>query len=166
MASGKPSMMALLGLLAVAGFKHKDKLSDMLAGARAGGPSDPAGTSNDAGDRGRASGSLLSELATMFGGGAAGGTLSHGLSELIDRFKESGRSEDAESWVSQGSNRALDQGSLEQTLGEDTLSELAGKTGMSRAELLERLSASIPDAVDTYSPDGRLPTEQEAERYS
>ncbi len=179
MASGKPSMMALLGLLAVAGYKHKDKLSDMLAGANAdagaaennadrssrdttsGAGNAPGGSASTASK----SGSLLTELASMFGGSAAGSTLSNGLTELVDKFNSAGQNDEADSWVGQGANRELQQGSLEQTLGEDTLAELSGKTGLSRADLLARLSSNIPDAVDRYSPDGRLPTEQEADRY-
>ena len=179
MASGKPSMIALLGLLAVAGYKHKDKLGDMLAGANADagvGRNDAdrisrdtaSGTGSAPGGSASAvakSGSLLTELASMFGGSAAGSTLSNGLTELVDRFKAAGRADEADSWVGQGSNRELEQGSLEQTLGEDTLAELSGKTGLSRAELLARLASNIPDAVDRYSPAGRLPTEQEADQY-
>lgn len=175
MASGKPSMMALLGLLAVAGYKHKDKISDMLAGANAdagAGKGDAdriaAGSAGGPGDSAAASpqsGSLLTELASAFGGSSAGSTLASGLGELVDRFKAAGQTDEADSWVGQGSNRELAQGSLEQTLGEDTIAELSGKTGLSRSELLTRLSSHIPDAVDRFSPDGKLPTEQEADRY-
>lgn len=167
MGSGKPSMMALLGLLAVAGYKHKDKLSDMLSDAGANSGAAPADANDAVDQRGGAprSGSMLSELAGLFGGSAAGSTLANGLGELVDRFKQSGRTEEANSWVGQGSNRELEQGSLEQTLGEDTIAELSGKTGLSRDELLARLSSNIPDAVDRYSPDGRLPTEEEADQY-
>ncbi len=32
MARGKPSMVALLGLLAVAGYQNREKIAEMLAG--------------------------------------------------------------------------------------------------------------------------------------
>ena len=35
MSSGMPSMTALLGLLALAGYQNRDKISDMLKGATA-----------------------------------------------------------------------------------------------------------------------------------
>lgn len=167
MGSGKPSMMALLGLLAVAGYKHKDKLSDMLSDAGANSGAAPADANDAVDQRGGAprSGSMLSELAGLFGGSAAGSTLSQGLGELVDRFKQAGQTEEADSWVGKGANRELQQDTLDQTLGEDTIAELTAKTGLSRAELLARLSSDIPAAVDRYSPDGRLPTEQEADRY-
>ena len=39
--------------------------------------------------------------------------------------------------------------------------ELTEKTGLSRAELLERLSKTLPEAVNHLTPKGRLPTEAE-----
>ena len=37
-------------------------------------------------------------------------------------------------------------------------------TGLSRDELLKRLCRELPDAVDKYTPQGRLPTEAEFSR--
>jgi uncharacterized protein YidB (DUF937 family) len=36
---------------------------------------------------------------------------------------------------------------------------------MSRDDLLNGLSQQLPDVVDQLTPDGRLPTEQEAARF-
>ena len=43
----------------------------------------------------------------------------------------------------------------------DTLSK---QTGLSREELVSRLCRELPDAVDKYTPQGRLPTEAELAR--
>ena len=48
-------------------------------------------------------------------------------------------------------------GSLEQALGADTVDALAKQTGLSREEILSRLSAVLPNAVDKMTPNGRLP---------
>jgi uncharacterized protein YidB (DUF937 family) len=48
-------------------------------------------------------------------------------------------------------------------MGPETLSELAGKTGLSRPELLFLLSVALPDAVNRFTPNGRLPTEAEGQ---
>jgi len=37
------------------------------------------------------------------------------------------------------------------------------ETGMTKEELLAGLAASLPDAIDKLTPDGRLPTESELE---
>jgi len=39
------------------------------------------------------------------------------------------------------------------------LNTLSKQTGLSREDLLMRLSRELPDAVNKYTPQGRLPTE-------
>jgi uncharacterized protein YidB (DUF937 family) len=46
----------------------------------------------------------------------------------------------------------------------DVLETLSKQTGLSREELLARLSRELPDAVDKYTPNGRLPTETDFPR--
>ena len=41
---------------------------------------------------------------------------------------------------------------------------LASQTGMSGDELLQNLAKHLPDVINHLTPDGRLPTEQEASR--
>ena len=43
-------------------------------------------------------------------------------------------------------------------IGPEVLDTLSQQTGLSRQELLARLSRELPDAVDKYTPDGRLPS--------
>jgi uncharacterized protein YidB (DUF937 family) len=53
---------------------------------------------------------------------------------------------------------------LEKAIGGDTLNKLIEQSGLSRNELLEGLSAHLPNFVDKLTPEGRLPTEQEVAR--
>ena len=89
MSRGLPSMTALLGLLAIAGYQNRDKIAEMLGGL---GQRTPGSTTQGG------LGGLLGSL----GGASAGGILSGGLGELIDRFKKAGQGETAESWVNTG----------------------------------------------------------------
>ena len=155
MSRGFPSMTALLGLLAVAGYQNRDKLAEMLGGL---GQSTP-GTPGQSGI-----GGLLGQLGGSLGGGGAGGILSGGLNELLERFKQSGHGEAAESWVRQGPNQPIAPPQLEQAIGPEVLETLSRQTGLSREELLARLSRELPDAVDKYTPQGRLPTEADFSR--
>jgi uncharacterized protein YidB (DUF937 family) len=148
-------MTALLGLLAVAGYQNRDKLAEMLGGL---GQSTP-GTPGQSGI-----GGLLGQLGGSLGGGGAGGILSGGLNELLERFKQSGHGEAAESWVRQGPNQPIAPPQLEQAIGPEVLETLSRQTGLSREELLARLSRELPDAVDKYTPQGRLPTEADFSR--
>ncbi len=77
----------------------------------------------------------------------------------MDRFKQNGQSETADSWVGTGPNKQIAAPQLEKAIGADVLDALTEQTGLTRQELLERLSRDLPDAVDKYTPQGRLPTE-------
>lgn len=152
-----PSLLALLGIAAVAGYQNRDKLALVLGG-----------TDADRGAGGGAGGGL-SDLLSRLGGGAGrgfgdlgsattgNGTIAEGLRDLIAQFSGSGQRDVAESWVGTGPNRALSAGELEANLGPDLIAELTERTGLGRDELLQRLAASLPETVDHLTPEGRLP---------
>lgn len=163
MSKSTPSLLALLGLVAVAGYQNRSRISDMLNDARQG-SSSPRPTGQPADDA--QGGGFLSEIGKLFGaGGASGGTLTAGLGDLVNRFKESGHAAPAESWVSSQPNMPLDVAELEAALGPETLDELGRKTGLSRNDLLLRLKGALPEVVNRFTPDGRLPSEAEAHNF-
>ena len=158
MSRGMPSMVALLGLLAVAGYQNRDKIAEVMGGRQQElqnkpDPSEP-----------QSQGGLLGKLGGMLGGAGAGSVLSGGLRDLVDRFKQNGHGPAADSWVSNGPNQQLRTDQLEQAIGPDALNTLLAQTGLSREELLSRLTRELPTAVDKLTPAGRLPTEDEAAR--
>jgi uncharacterized protein YidB (DUF937 family) len=153
MSRGFPSMTALLGLLAIAGYQNRDKIAEMLRGSNKPGSAGQGGI-----------GGLLDQLRGSLGGAGAGGILSGGLGELLDRFKQSGQGDTAESWVKSGPNKPCTAAQLEQALGPDVLENLSKHTGLSRNELVSRLCRELPDAVDKYTPQGHIPTEAELSR--
>jgi uncharacterized protein YidB (DUF937 family) len=152
MSRGLPSMTALLGMLAIAGYQNRDKIAEMLGGL---GQSKPGGAGQGS------LGGLLGQLGRSLGGTTAGGLLSGGLGELIDRFKQSGQSETADSWVQTGPNKPCTPAQLEQAIGPEVMETLSKQTGLAREELLSRLCRELPEAVNKYTPQGRLPTEAE-----
>jgi len=153
MSRGMPSMVALLGLLALAGYQNRDKLQDALGRLNKG-----------SGVPGAGGGGLLENLGGLLGGGSAGSVLSGGLGDLIDRFKQNGQGEKADSWIQKGPNQQISTTQLEQALGSDVIDTLTRQTGLSKEELLSRLSRSLPDAIDSYTPEGRVPSQEEAQR--
>ena len=155
MSRGFPSMTALLGLLAVAGYQNRDKIAEMLSGL---GQNSPGQT----GQTGL--GGLLGQLRGSLGGTSAGGLLSGGLGELLDRFKKAGQGETAESWVNTGPNKPCTSTQLERAIGPEVLDTLSKQTGLSRDELLSRLCRELPEAVDKYTPQGKLASEAELSR--
>lgn len=147
MSRGFPSMTALLGLLAIARYQNRDKLAEMLGGAKSGSPNSGGG----------GLGGLLGQLAGGLGAGGAGGLLGSGLSELVDRFKQNGQGSAVDSWVSTGPNAQIAPSQVKQAIGPDVLETLSQQTGLSQDEILARLSRELPDAVDKYTPQGRIP---------
>jgi uncharacterized protein YidB (DUF937 family) len=146
-------MTALLALLAIAGYQNRDKIAEMLG---------KLGQNKPQGETQSGTGGLLEQLG--LGGASAGGILSSGLGELIDRFKQSGQAETAESWVRTGPNKPCTKENLERAIGPDVLQTLTQQTGLSREEVLTRLCRELPDAVDQYTPQGHLPSEAELSR--
>jgi len=155
-----PSLLALLGLVAVAGFQNRDKLRDMIGDARGG--TVPIDSAPD-GTTAPQSGGLLDEIGSMFGSDNSGRNLKDGLDTLLDRFRSSGQGDKADSWVSAGTNHELQGDDLERAIGNDTIEELSRTTGLSRDELLKRLSTELPATVNRLTPDGRVPSEGEAQ---
>ena len=151
MSRGFPSMTALLGLLAIAGYQNRDKLAEMLRGS---GANNPGNVSQGRGPQESGLGDLLGGL----GGGGLGGLLGGGLGELVENFKQHGQGEVAESWVRRGPNQPITPDQLKRAIEPEVLATLSQRTGLSREELLARLSRELPDAVDRYTPEGRLPS--------
>jgi uncharacterized protein YidB (DUF937 family) len=171
-----PLMMALLGLLAYKAFKGNNRpasstptgsgggLGDILGGLFGGGrpsgvPSGvPSGMPSGMPSPGAGSGGLGDILA----GGLGGSVLSGGLGNLIKQMQQNGYGRQAQSWVGHGENEAIPPDELGKALGADDIDMLSQQTGMNRDELLSGLSQHLPNFVDQLTPEGRLPTEQEA----
>jgi uncharacterized protein YidB (DUF937 family) len=81
-----PSMTALLGLLAVAGYQNRDKLAEFLNGAGGKTSQPKAGNPPE-----QPLGGVLGNLSGALAWGGVGSLLSGGLSELLERFKENGQ---------------------------------------------------------------------------
>jgi uncharacterized protein YidB (DUF937 family) len=150
MSNRMPSLAALLGLVAIAGYQNRDRIGEFIkslqnpnaAGTGPGGPASPA----------------RPEQATdMAGSGYAGGSALGSLGDLIEQFRTSGQGRKAESWVSPGRNEPIDEREMEQALGPDLIERLSTQTGLERGELLRRLAQTLPETVDRLTPDGRLP---------
>jgi uncharacterized protein YidB (DUF937 family) len=134
--------LAVLGILA---YKNRDKIGELLN--RRPDPANPQqGTS----------GGLLDRIADGVGAGS-------GLREVLDRFRNSGSADQVDTWVQQGANQPLEPHQVEAAIDPQTLDELSKQTGLSREELVKRIARDLPAAVDTMTPEGRLPDEAKTE---
>ena len=149
--------MALLAFLAYKAYKGLNQPQPAQAGV----PSpNPGGEPQEPGG-------LAGVLRTIFGGGSVPGpVLSRGVGNTVQDIERSGHGEIARSWVGRGQNRPIAPEKLEAALGEDGIRDLMQQTGMERDELLATLSEHLPRVIDHLTPEGRLPTEQEATRLA
>jgi uncharacterized protein YidB (DUF937 family) len=166
--SGMSSMMmALLGLLAYKAVQSTPSanpgqtgdLGSVLGGIFGGHPGATAGRPS-AGNPDLSSGGL----GGLLGEGGLGGLLTGGLGNLIKGFQKSGHGAVAQSWISNEPNQPISPNKLEEALGGGTLDALVKHTGMSRQELLAQLSQHLPNLINQLTPQGRLPTAEEASR--
>ncbi len=151
-----PLTMAILGLLAYKAVKHFTGNPQQTTTPHAGGASAPV----PPGGLGNVLGGLLGGAA----GGAAGSVLSGGLGDLLKQLQQGGLGDAANTWVSDGPNKQVSPSDLGKALGADQINMLATQTGMSSDELLQNLAKHLPEVINHLTPDGRLPTEQEASR--
>jgi uncharacterized protein YidB (DUF937 family) len=158
-----PITMAILGVLA---YKAVKGLTSAQPSSASGPRVSPAGQPIDVGapQTGGLGDLLRSGLGGLLATGAAGGILSGGLSDLLKQFQQSGHGDVASSWIGTGPNKAITPQDLAGALGADKINTLMAQTGMSRDELLQGLSHYLPQVVDELTPQGRVPTAQEAER--
>ena len=143
MAKRMPSLLALLGLVAVAGYQNREKIGEFVKGL-----------SNDPNS---AAGGLIDSVKKTIGSSPTATSITGGLGELVDQFTKSGAGKTAESWIGKGPNEPITDSQLEKTLGPDLIDSLVKQTGLSREELLSRLSKTLPEAVDKLTPEGQVP---------
>jgi uncharacterized protein YidB (DUF937 family) len=130
--------LALLGLLA---YQNRDKIGALLRGETQ--PGEP--------NNSQEVGGVIDNLID-----------GSGLREVLDRFRNSGSSEQVDSWVGLGENEPLQRDQVERAIDPETLDELSRQTGLRREELLYRITRDLPVAVDRATPTGQLPLEEDS----
>ena len=127
--------VAMLGILA---YQNRDKIGDAIRGAgRSTDPNNPQG-------------GLMDQLSKGVSGTALG--------DVLDRFRNAGAGSKVDSWVRQGPNEPIATEEVESSIDEVTLSSLSEQTGLSREELIARITQALPEAVDRMTPEGAMPS--------
>jgi uncharacterized protein YidB (DUF937 family) len=95
---------------------------------------------------------------------APAGSILGGLTDLIGKLSAGGVGPQVNSWIGHGANEPVQPGQLGSALGQNVLNELSQRTGMSQQELLNQLSAALPQIINHLTPNGRVPTLAELEK--
>jgi uncharacterized protein YidB (DUF937 family) len=126
--------IAMLGVLA---YQNRDKIGDMIRRARERDPNNPQG-------------GIVDKLSKGVSGTALG--------DILERFRNVGAASKVDSWVSTGPNQPIEPREVEMAIDDDTLTSLSMQTGLSREELIARITRDLPEAVNQMTPNGEMPT--------
>ena len=136
-------------------------LLDQILGGLGGAGKSPMGRSAGGGGMGRILMSLLPVVLGMLANRASGagrtGAPGGGLGGLLEQLTQGGYGRQAQSWVSTGQNEAIDPDALAQVFGNDRIAQIAAQAGVSEEEARGGLAELLPDVVDHFTPDGKLP---------
>lgn len=138
-------------------------LLDQILGGIAGVGRSPMGRPAGGGGMGGILMSLLPVVLGMLANRASGagrlgsGSSGGGLGGLLEQFTQRGYGRQAQSWVSTGQNEAIDPDALRQVFGDDGIAQIAAQAGVSEDDARGGLAQLLPDVVDHFTPDGKLP---------
>jgi uncharacterized protein YidB (DUF937 family) len=90
------------------------------------------------------------------------GNLADGLGGLISRMQQAGLGDVAKSWIENGANQPIDAQKIGMVLGDEAITVIAARTGLSPDVLQTQLAKYLPEVIDRLTPHGRLPTRQDA----
>ena len=100
---------------------------------------------------------VLGMLANRGGGNPQAGAGPGGLGDLLDRFRNTGHGDQANSWVSTGQNLPISPDIIGQIFGQGGLGEIARRAGVTEQQASEGLSQLVPEVVDHLTPEGQVP---------
>jgi len=135
---------------------------------------------------GSGGGGLGGLLGGILGGGASGGSLAGGglggnpmlrmllpmvasmlanggLKKVLSGLQAKGKTAETDSWVSTGENQPVAGEDIRDAVGDDEITSIADKLGVSKDEAATAVATVLPDVVDQVSPNGELPPDDELE---
>jgi uncharacterized protein YidB (DUF937 family) len=80
-----------------------------------------------------------------------------GVSGVVNQLQTQGLGPAVNSWISDGTNVAVTPQQMHQAFGEQTINELAAKSGLTPQELAEKLAQVLPHAINAATPNGVVP---------
>jgi len=78
------------------------------------------------------------------------------LGGIADKLKQGGLGDQVDSWMGDGDNLPVSADQVKEAVGEDKLSEMAGKLGVDSDGAADKLSQLLPTVMDKASSGGNL----------
>lgn len=81
-----------------------------------------------------------------------------GLDGLLAKLRAGGLGDEVDSWVSTGTNAAVEPERLASALGPDTVQQLSAGSGLDIGQLLPMLAMFLPQIINALTPNGQVPS--------
>ncbi len=80
-----------------------------------------------------------------------------GVGGMLDKFRQGGYADQADSWQSTGQNAPISGDALQQVLGSGAIGQIAQQLGLSHGEAAGGLAQVLPQVIDKLTPNGEVP---------
>jgi uncharacterized protein YidB (DUF937 family) len=80
-----------------------------------------------------------------------------GLDGVLNKFREGGLAQHADSWVGTGQNMDISGDQLQQVFGSSTMNDLASKLGMPAGQAGSVMAQVLPELINQLTPQGQVP---------
>lgn len=80
-----------------------------------------------------------------------------GVEGVLNKFRQGGLAQQADSWVSTGQNMNISADQLQQVFGSSTMSDLAARLGTSEDQAGSAMAQVLPEVINRLTPEGRVP---------
>ncbi len=142
-------------------------LGDLLGGLMGGGagqgnnrPGDPGASMTGMGQGGSGMGNKGSALMLLLLPLAMQWVQRNGgIGGVLEKFQSKGYSQQAASWVSNGSNEELQPHAVSELMGTEELSRLSQQLGVSQEEVSSGMAQILPEMMNHLTPQGDVPAD-------
>ena len=80
-----------------------------------------------------------------------------GIGGVLDKFRQGGYADQANSWQSTGENLPISPSALQEVLGSGSIGQIAQQLGLSHGEAAGGLAQVLPQLIDKMTPGGEVP---------
>jgi uncharacterized protein YidB (DUF937 family) len=80
-----------------------------------------------------------------------------GLEGVLNKFRQGGFGQQADSWVSTGQNMNISADQLQQVFGSSTIRDLASRLGMPEDQASSAMAQMLPEVINNLTPQGQAP---------
>lgn len=76
---------------------------------------------------------------------------------MLNKFREGGLAQQADSWVGTGQNMDISGDQLQQVFGPSSVGDVASKLGMPAEQAGSVMAQVLPELINQLTPQGRVP---------